>query len=140
MENNMKNNPDFLAMVDVMKDNAHCPAHRNCDKCVYAEDNTMCALMIKAAKLIDAGFTKNQHDFGDIVYMIMPWIPTVKKMLITDIHYDKNNKQSTKWFQCREYRTGIVYTFRPDDFNKTVFASKQDAENVIQSWRDNGLR
>ena len=89
MEKNIKNNPDFLAMVEVMKDNAHCPAHRNCDKCVYAEDNTMCSLMIRATKLIDAGFTKNQYDVGDIVYMIMPWIPTVKKMLITDIHYDK---------------------------------------------------
>ena len=86
---NIKNNPDFLAMVEVMKDNAHCPAHRNCEKCVYATDDTMCSLMIKAEKLIKAGFRYQPYDVGDTVYVAMKFLPTPKRMKITDIHYCK---------------------------------------------------
>ena len=140
MKNNIKNNPDFLAMVEVMKDNAHCPAHRNCEKCVYATDDTMCSLMIKAEKLIKAGFRYQLYDVGDTVYVAMKWLPTPKRMKITDIHYCKFSRGNCKWIQCQEYKTGATYTFAPDDFGKEVFLLKKDAEKAIRQWKNSGLR
>lgn len=140
MENNMKNNSDFLAMVEIMKDNAHCPAHRNCEKCVYAEDNTMCSLMIKAAKLVHAGFTKQPYNVGDTVYVAMQYLPVVKRMTIINIRYNKNNRRSSTWIECKEYRTDQIFTFAHDDFGNYIFHKKEDAESVIKTWKQNGLR
>ena len=140
MKNSLKNNPDFIAMVEVLKDNTHCPAHRNCKQCVYAADNTMCSLMIQASKLVDAGFTRNPYRVGDTVYAVMKYLPIVKRMKIMSIRYDKKNNKSVVWFECKEFRSEQTFTFSHDDFGTHVFHNKEQAESVVNMWKQNGLR
>ena len=69
--------------------------------------------------MVNAGFSKRAYDVGDVVYMVLPFSPTVKK--------------------CREYRAGTIYTFKPDNFNQTVFSFLVEVKHAAKTLKKNNV-
>ena len=139
----MNSNPSFNKMLDILKDNEHCPAHRNCEKCGYNHQGG-CKLMQMVTKLINAGTTIPEmfYDVGTTVYLVIPYIPTTYRCIIRSIHWGKygNSKTNQKIIHLDYTYKNQTFVVSEDYFGKTLFFNKEDAENVIASWKSNGLR
>ena len=138
----MNKSVEFYSILELLKDNQHCPAHRNCDICNY--NNGGCALMHQVDKLIKGGvmLSPPKYELGQIVYLIVPYLPTPYRCIIEEIrwtHYGSSKKKQkvlTLNYQRKNHKFFVI----EEDFEKKVFFNKEDAMNVISEWKKNGLR
>lgn len=73
-------------------------------------------------------------DIGDCVYMVMDGmpLPAVREVIGIRIHRNWNDEYEIR-FSAKNVKTKEITGFYIGDFNKTVFANKEDAMKAIEN-------
>lgn len=127
-------------LTSLLKNRKYCQ-DRRCSNC---ETYANCEIIQASKRLIKAGVKVSTHlnySVGDIVYMVIPYVPKIHKCTVTSISLinDTASKHKKKVIQL-EYTGNKVVTVTENDLNKTVFFCEEDAQEIISLWKSNGLK
>lgn len=102
-------------MIEVLKDNTYCPAHRKCDICQYR--NPKCSIEIQVDKLIQAGAVLPPCKVDDIVYYI-------------DVSIEPNDRG--RWTTRKRVKAVKFHYGMLDWIETPLYLTEEDAQNTIK--------